>query len=254
MPNRILKESICTNEQIDKLSPFDEIVFYRLIVNADDYGIFDGRPSILRSRLFPLKDIRNSQIENAIHNLASVELVSTYEVDGKPFVRLLGWERNQQMRARKSKYPGPDGKHMKSDTTCKHLKSDDIKCSRNPIQSESESNPNPTPNPYADARDDGERPDFGTLEAYASNNLRNLSPGNMQQLVSFREDLPDEVIRLAIDQACGSNAPSWNYVRKVLNNWLEKGVKTEADAKAEIARGKPKEEKPGREREIKWAR
>ncbi len=124
---------------------------------------------------------------------------------------------------------------------------------RNPIQSESESNPNPTPNPYADTRD-GERPDFGTLEAYASSNLRNLSPGNMQQLVSFREDLPDEVIRLAIDQACGSNAPSWNYVRKVLNNWLEKGVKTEADAKAEIARGKPKEEKPGREREIKWAR
>lgn len=275
MPNRILKESICTNEQIDKLSPFDEIVFYRLIVNADDYGIFDGRPSILRSRLFPLRDIRNSQIEDAIHNLASVELVSTYEVDGKPFVRLLGWERNQQIRARKSKYPGPDGKYMKPDTACNHLKSDDIKCPRNPIQSESESNPNPTSNPKARARDgddsvldapelqenpygfsdaSGERPDFGTIEAYASSNLRNLSPGNMQQLVSFREDLPDEVIRLAIDQACGSNAPSWNYVRKVLNNWLEKGVKTEADAKAQIARGKPKEEKPEREREIKWAR
>ena len=146
-------------------------------------------------------------------------------------------------------------------------------CRRNPIQSES--NPNPTSNPKAHARDggdsgldapelhenpygfsdaSGERPDFGTIEAYASSNLRNLSPGNMQQLVSFREDLPDEVIRLAIDQACGSNAPSWNYVRKVLNNWLEKGVKTESDAKAEIARGKPKEEKPEREREIKWAR
>lgn len=273
MPNRILKESICTNEQIDKLSPFDEIVFYRLIVNADDYGIFDGRPSILRSRLFPLKDIRNSQIENAIHNLASVELVSTYEVDGKPFVRLLGWERNQQMRARKSKYPGPDGKHMKSDTTCKQLKSDDIKCSRNPIQSES--NPNPTSNPKARARDggdsvldapelqenpygfsdaSGERPDFGTIEAYASSNLRTLTPGNMQELVSFKDDFPDEVIRLAIDQACGCNAPSWNYVRKVLNNWLDKGVKTAADAKADIARGKQQANPPEREREIKWAR
>lgn len=273
MPNRILKESICTNEQIDKLSPFDEIVFYRLIVNADDYGIFDGRPSILRSRLFPLKDIRNSQIENAIHNLASVELVSTYEVDGKPFVRLLGWERNQQIRARKSKYPGPDGKHMKSDTTCKHLKSDDIKCSRNPIQSES--NPNPTSNPKARARDGGdsvldapelhenpygfsdntgERPDFGTVEAYASSNLRVFSPGNMQELASFKDDFPDEVIRLAIDQACGANAPAWNYVRKILNNWIDKGIKTAADAKADIARGKPKEEKPGKEREYNWAR
>lgn len=273
MPNRILKESICTNEQIDKLSPFDEIVFYRLIVNADDYGIFDGRPSILRSRLFPLRDIRNSQIEDAIHNLASVELVSTYEVDGKPFVRLLGWERNQQIRARKSKYPGPDGKHLKPDTVCNHLKSDDIKCSRNPIQSES--NPNPKSNPKARARDggdsvidspelhenpygfgdaSGERPDFGTIEAYASSNLRTFTPGNMQELASFKDDFPDEVLFLAIDQACGANAPAWNYVRKVLNNWLDKGVKTAADAKADIARGKQQANPPEREREYTWAR
>ena len=271
MPNRILKESICTNEQIDKLSPFDEIVFYRLIVNADDYGIFDGRPSILRSRLFPLKDIRNSQIENAIHNLASVELVSTYEVDGKPFVRLLGWERNQQMRARKSKYPGPDGKHLNPDTVCNHLKSDDIKCSRNPIQSES--NPNPTSNPKAHARDGGdsvidapesqenpfgfgdatgERPDFGTIEAYASSYLRNLSPGQMQELVSFKDDFPDEVLFMAIDQACGCNAPSWNYVRKVLNNWLDKGIKTAADAKADIALGKQQAKPNENKRVYRW--
>lgn len=120
----------------------------------------------------------------------------------------------------------------------------------NPI----ESNPNPTSNPYADTRDGDERPDFGTIEAYASSNLRTFSPGHMQELVSFKDDFPDEVIRLGIDQACGCNAPSWNYVRKVLNNWLDKGIKTEADAKAEIARGKPKEEKPGREREYNWAR
>lgn len=251
MPNRILKESICTSEQIDKLSAFDETVFYRLIVNADDYGRFDGRPSILRSRLFPLRDIRNSQIEDAIHNLASVELVSTYTVDGKPFVRLLGWERNQQIRARKGKYPPPVDKNVCAASNGYQLKSDDIKCSRNPIQSEYNPNTNPTPNPYADTRD-GERPDFGTLEAYASSNLRTFSPGHMQELVSFKDDFPDEVIRLAIDQACGCNAPSWNYVRKVLNNWLDKGIKTEADAKAEIARGKPKEEKPGGEREYKW--
>ena len=36
MPNRVIKESICTSEQIDALTPFEEITFYRLIVNADD--------------------------------------------------------------------------------------------------------------------------------------------------------------------------------------------------------------------------
>lgn len=142
---------------------------------------------------------------------------------------------------------------------------------RNPIQSES----NPTSNPKAHARDggdsvldapelqenpygfsddSGERPDFGTIEAYASSNLRSLSLGNMQELVSFKDDFPDEVLFLAIDQACGANAPSWNYVRKVLNNWLDKGIKTAADAKADIARGKQQANPHEREREIKWAR
>lgn len=144
---------------------------------------------------------------------------------------------------------------------------------RNPIQSES--NPNPKSNPKAHARDggdpvidapelqenpfgfsdaSGERPDFGTIEAYASSNLRTFTPGNMQELVSFKDDFPDEVLFLAIDQACGANAPAWNYVRKVLNNWLDKGVKTAADAKADIARGKQQANPPEREREIKWAR
>ena len=43
MPNRIIKESICTSENIDQLSPFCETVFYRLIVNVDDYGRIDAR-------------------------------------------------------------------------------------------------------------------------------------------------------------------------------------------------------------------
>ena len=109
-------------------------------------------------------------------------------------------------------------------------------------------------NPYGFSDASGERPDFGTIEAYASSNLRTFTPGNMQELVSFKDDFPDEVLFLAIDQACGANAPAWNYVRKVLNNWLDKGVKTAADAKADIARGKQQANPPEMEREIKWAR
>ena len=44
MPNRIIKESIKRSPKIDSLSWFDEVVFYRMIVTADDYGRLDGRP------------------------------------------------------------------------------------------------------------------------------------------------------------------------------------------------------------------
>ena len=59
MPNRIIKESVCTSDSVDGLSWFEEVFFYRLIVNCDDYGRFDARPAVLKSRLFPLKKREN---------------------------------------------------------------------------------------------------------------------------------------------------------------------------------------------------
>ena len=152
MPNRIIKESICTSDNIDQLSAFQETVFFRLIVNCDDYGRMDARPKILASKLFPLKDIRVSQMEEALRALTSAELVILYEVDGKPFLQMKTWERHQQIRAKKSKYPGPDSGTQVSDSNCKQMIADDSKCPRNPIQSESESNPNPKENTRTNAR------------------------------------------------------------------------------------------------------
>ena len=125
MPNRIIKESICTSDNIDQLTPFEETLFVRLMVNCDDYGRFDGRPKILSARLYPLKQITPEQIKDALDSLVAADLVTMYEVDGKPFLHLNSWEKHQQRRANKSKYPAPDN------ITCNQMISDDIKCARN---------------------------------------------------------------------------------------------------------------------------
>lgn len=137
MPNRLIKESICTSDTVDGLSWFEEVVFYRLIVNCDDYGRFDGRLPVIKNKLFPLKEnITSKSVADAIHKLSTVGLVTLYEYEGKPYLQLVTWSKHQQVRAKKSKYPAFDG-------SCSHLISDDIKCPRNPIQSESNPNPNP---------------------------------------------------------------------------------------------------------------
>ena len=86
MPNRILKESICRSDTIDQLSWFEEVLFYRLIVSCDDYGRFDGRPAIIRGTCFPLKDITNKTIADALQKLTSVGLVREYYVQGRPYL------------------------------------------------------------------------------------------------------------------------------------------------------------------------
>lgn len=132
MPNRILKESICRSDSIDALNWFEEVLFYRLIVNCDDYGRFDGRPAIIKGTLFPLKDVTLKDIEKSLNRLVAVGLVGAYEAQGKPILQLLTWEKHQNVRAKKSKYPAYDN-------TCIQMYANAGKCSRNPIQSESRS-------------------------------------------------------------------------------------------------------------------
>lgn len=124
MPNRILKESICTSDSIDSLGWFDEVLFYRLIVNCDDYGRFDGRPAIIKNRLFPLKEnLTAKTVARAIEKLASAGLVTLYVFEGKPYLYLPTWNHHQSVRAKFSKYPAPeDG--------CERMKSSASNCNQ----------------------------------------------------------------------------------------------------------------------------
>jgi len=130
MPNRLIKESICTSDNLDQLTSDEERFFYRLMVNCDDYGRFEGRPAILRARLFPLKldSIKESQIQKWLKALEEANLVYLYESEGLPYIQIIKWDSHQQIRAKKSKFPNPDsnGNQM--------ISSDSI-CPRNPIQS-----------------------------------------------------------------------------------------------------------------------
>jgi uncharacterized phage protein (TIGR02220 family) len=148
MPNRIIKESICTSNNLNNLKPEEEIFFYRLLVNCDDFGRMDGRIQIIRAKCYPLKLdlIKEKDIEKWIDTLLREQLIQLYVVNNLAYIQMKTWEKHQQIRAKKSKYPSIDeGKIL--------LKSSDIKLYQkiayvpviqsNPIQSES--NPNPIP-------------------------------------------------------------------------------------------------------------
>ena len=110
MPNRILKETICTSENLNSLDPEVEVFFYRLIVTCDDYGIFFANTSILRAKCFPLRidKIKDKDIEKWIGVLIDSNLIFLYEYEGRQYLKLSKWERHKKVRATKSKYPTPD--------------------------------------------------------------------------------------------------------------------------------------------------
>lgn len=111
MSNRTLKQSICVSEDINRLSWFEEVLFYRLIVNCDDYGRFDGRASVIRSRLFPLKDSLTAKaVEQALQELANVGLIELYRNEsGRLTLRLPSWGTHQRILTRTLRGDSPQG-------------------------------------------------------------------------------------------------------------------------------------------------
>lgn len=138
MPNRIIKETICTSEEIDGLSDSEECFFYRLMVNCDDFGRMDARPAIIKSKCYPLKSIDIKRLLEMVANLQASGLIGLYEVEGRHYLHLISWEKHQQIRAKRSKYPSPE---EGPEIIGNQLISSEIKCPRNPIQSNPIENP-----------------------------------------------------------------------------------------------------------------
>lgn len=217
MPNRIIKESICRSDTINFLKPFEEVLFYRLIVVCDDYGRFDGRPEIIKGSCFPLKDTAVKDIGTALKRLVEVGLVELYEVHGKPVLQLSTWSAHQQIRAKKSKYPSPDDEvknqspgrsdtglytqKTSSEIICNQLISDDSKCPRN-RESKYENRESYSRKGNACARETGEVRRFEDfLSAYPKDCNRFLAEHEYASLLLTRKITEDELIQCASNYA-----------------------------------------------------
>jgi hypothetical protein len=82
-------------------------VFYRRLMSVvDDFGRFDGRATVLRCRLYPLKidTIREADITRWLAECEKAGLIALYEVDSKPYIL---FHKLGPARAKESKFPAP---------------------------------------------------------------------------------------------------------------------------------------------------
>ena len=227
MPNRILKESICTSDSVDKLTWFEEVLFYRLIVNCDDYGRFDGRPSIIKSRLFPLKEtLTTKTVSGAIKKLENVGLVTLYVFEGRPYLYLPTWDHHQSVRAKRSKFPAPENVQA-SASICMQMKSNASICSRNPIQSESESESESNAGEGARARSTPTKDRFGEF-----NNVL-LSQDEFDKLVElYPTDYQERIDRLSSYIASKGTRYKSHYA--TIRNWARREEQEAQAAKGSV--------------------
>jgi hypothetical protein len=133
MPNRILRD-YTYSEKIDKISPQAETCFVRLIMKADDFGKFNGHPTLLKSALFPLKvdRITDKQMDGWMLELQKADLILRYEVNGKKYIKINDF--GQRLRLMSSKFPDPLSNDSIMTAECQH----DDRLKRNEVETETE--------------------------------------------------------------------------------------------------------------------
>lgn len=108
-----------TDEKINALSWFEQAVYFRLLVAADNNGVIDGRLPILKSTLFPLcKNITETALSDAVAKTLSLSLLGAFATPASQqvFLYFPGWGERQRQR-NGGKHPLPDaGEELDADT------------------------------------------------------------------------------------------------------------------------------------------
>ncbi len=111
MPQRFLRPGIRTSPRWNSVSHEAQMLYIAILTLVDDYGRYDGRPSVLWAEAFavwndqnPLKVVSPQETVVFCQALADSRLIQFYEVDGRKYLQVTQW----QERARyKSHWPDP---------------------------------------------------------------------------------------------------------------------------------------------------
>jgi hypothetical protein len=123
MPNRLIREGILKSDRVEQLDFPAEVFYRRLMSVVDDHGLYDARPSILRTSLYPLRvdRVREADIARWIAACEKAGVIALYEHGGKPYLQML--DTRWQVRS-EPKYPLPP------DGIVKTLQATDNSCSQ----------------------------------------------------------------------------------------------------------------------------
>jgi hypothetical protein len=94
------------SDKVNSISAHAERFFTRLIMKADDHGLYYGDAKKLKVFLFPLlEDVRESDLLRWLDECHKAGLIALYEVDSKRYLQIIDF--GQRLRQKTAKFPMP---------------------------------------------------------------------------------------------------------------------------------------------------
>jgi hypothetical protein len=215
---RMVSKVISISEKVNSLSLFGRLLYTWMIPHTDDFGRMPGSPAKVRALVVPMGDETVKDVEQALTDMASRDLIKWYEVDGEKYIQIVNFDEHQQglHKRTKSKYPDPPGNSVGTPEISR-------KFPEIPPELELEEELN-----TATAAREVETKSSETFPAaYVRVNQRDLTPYQAEVLGKYIDDegFEESVIVRAIERA-GTKGAGISLVLKILNDYAAGGAKT----------------------------
>lgn len=113
---RTIKPEFWTNERVMECSANARLLFIGMWNFADDLGRLALAPKTIKAQIFPSDDISFDNIRGMIDDLSKNGLLLIYEVDGKEYLQIVGWQHQRIDKPQPGKCPAPTKGYSKNAT------------------------------------------------------------------------------------------------------------------------------------------
>jgi hypothetical protein len=111
---RSIKPEFWTNEQVMECSLAARLLFIGMWNFADDLGRLAMAPKSIKAKVFPNDDINSDSILGMIRELSQNGLVLLYDVEGKNYLQITGWQHQRIDKPQPGRCPAPVNGYSKS--------------------------------------------------------------------------------------------------------------------------------------------
>lgn len=109
---RFIYPQVATSLTLAKISALGELLFWRILPQADDQGRLPGDPKLIKAIACPLRqELTEDNISQLLSELESAELIIRYSNSSNQYIQITKWWDYQSSMRRifPSQYPPPEG-------------------------------------------------------------------------------------------------------------------------------------------------
>lgn len=225
---RMINKKIVDDERLNDVPIEAELLFFKMITHLDREGRLKANPRLVRNTFFSLRDYSVEDVEGWLEDLASqkkggVGLIELYQVEGRQYLWMPGFE-------------GEQGRSWQT--------------SVKPREAASDLPPPPGFKPAPKAEEKGPTSKAADIidEKLAAvvrcyeDNIGIGTPAIFERLKVIVDTYPEGWFEKAVEEACRHQKQSLAYIEKILERWGKEG----------FASGKSEKEGPDKYKKQKY--